>query len=62
MLLSDTSIYDVKSVRIIGPHVFEKTSMHTVLITKHNLDTIEVTLFARSKDEPIKATKVDVND
>lgn len=62
MLLSDTSIYDVKSVRIIGPHVFEGTSMHTVLLTKHNLDTVELTLYARSKDEPVRVQKVNVDD
>jgi len=62
MLLSDTSIYDVKKVRVIGPHVFENTSMHTVLLTKHNGDTVELTLFARSKDEPIQVSKVNVDE
>lgn len=62
MLLSDTSIYDVKSVKIVGPHVFEKTSMHTVILTKHNLDTIELTLFAKDKDTPVRVKKVNIDD
>jgi len=62
MLLSDTSVYDVKSVKIVGPHLFEKTAMHTVILTKHNLDTIELTLYAKDRETPVRVKKVDIDE